>query len=616
MANSLIATSESSSTEADIARFLQPNQWPEHDGYQPLDKDKSEIRVLRAFFAKSSDVLCITTSHISLVASPPPTYTAISYCWGPPDRLVPLWINEQQVLIRASLHCLISTLCAKDQTESFWLDSLCINQRDVLERNWQVRLMGEIYSKAALVHVWLGEANVYSDFLFSYMKHSDVLRFDAGRTKPMKKHLANGVAELASRPYWSRMWIVQEFVQANILVIWSGSQHCSWESLYSSFEYFGYTHAQSAPWQKLEKLRRALRGLGNAAMLDENLWMFNLVLDWNSSDCQDARDRVYSLVNVARNGFDAVIDYRLSPFDVWMQLCVAAQNNIGICMQADSRHSSSNARPGLRAAADSFERVVGIDEYWSVLLMMMKLVADADDPIDFVDHSQIDSIRLNLFTIPKAIFPRAGFLLHKSSASQLRANGEGFAIATFLEQSREDFLFIASTEPHRKLKRGDIGFTLSNAGSSLSPCVMLVVTFNSCRSTPLRFIGILIENTRGLSHSNDIAAHLLIRGIELCYAYEYIQVLDYDDDLLWPDGRLPVLNIHMSLLVWLFQIALYSIGSKEDAFDHDYTNLTDKWNSKVQTMPVKNMCKCASPTPEARKEYRHLFAGLAVEADS
>lgn len=38
-----------------------------------------------------------------------------------------------------------------------WVDALCIDQSNVAERNAHVRLMGQIYAGADLVHVWIGE---------------------------------------------------------------------------------------------------------------------------------------------------------------------------------------------------------------------------------------------------------------------------------------------------------------------------------------------------------------------------------------------------------------------------------------------------------------------------
>jgi hypothetical protein len=41
--------------------------------------------------------------------------------------------------------------------ERLWVDAVCINQDDVLERSAQVQMMSRIYATAAMVYVWLGE---------------------------------------------------------------------------------------------------------------------------------------------------------------------------------------------------------------------------------------------------------------------------------------------------------------------------------------------------------------------------------------------------------------------------------------------------------------------------
>lgn len=38
-----------------------------------------------------------------------------------------------------------------------WADGICINQKDILERASQVKLMGDIYSKAQATAAYLGE---------------------------------------------------------------------------------------------------------------------------------------------------------------------------------------------------------------------------------------------------------------------------------------------------------------------------------------------------------------------------------------------------------------------------------------------------------------------------
>ncbi len=44
-----------------------------------------------------------------------------------------------------------------DTTRTLWVDAVCINQDDVVEKNHQVHLMKDIYGGATRVLVWLGE---------------------------------------------------------------------------------------------------------------------------------------------------------------------------------------------------------------------------------------------------------------------------------------------------------------------------------------------------------------------------------------------------------------------------------------------------------------------------
>ncbi|KAF1974863.1 hypothetical protein BU23DRAFT_460478, partial [Bimuria novae-zelandiae CBS 107.79] len=44
-----------------------------------------------------------------------------------------------------------------------WVDTVYINQKDVLERNAQVAMMGKIFESAALVVCWFGPAAEDSD---------------------------------------------------------------------------------------------------------------------------------------------------------------------------------------------------------------------------------------------------------------------------------------------------------------------------------------------------------------------------------------------------------------------------------------------------------------------
>ena len=52
-----------------------------------------------------------------------------------------------------------------------WADGICINQGDVHEKEAQVQLMGDIYSKAEKTIVWLGEEADGSNAVPGLLEH-------------------------------------------------------------------------------------------------------------------------------------------------------------------------------------------------------------------------------------------------------------------------------------------------------------------------------------------------------------------------------------------------------------------------------------------------------------
>lgn len=83
-----------------------------------------------------------------------PEYFALSYCWGDIQKLKPIICDEATIMVTETAFGMLEAFCKNP--EPFWIDSLCINQGDVLERNQQVSQMAEIYQKAQRVAVWLG----------------------------------------------------------------------------------------------------------------------------------------------------------------------------------------------------------------------------------------------------------------------------------------------------------------------------------------------------------------------------------------------------------------------------------------------------------------------------
>lgn len=59
---------------------------------------------------------------------------------------------------------------------TIWIDSICINQSDNIEKAGQIPLMGDIFSTAETVYIWLDEGNDQSVKAINYIKnHAAIL---------------------------------------------------------------------------------------------------------------------------------------------------------------------------------------------------------------------------------------------------------------------------------------------------------------------------------------------------------------------------------------------------------------------------------------------------------
>lgn len=137
--------------------------------YTPLDRPTHSIRLLRLLPCSAEMDYALETYDINEA----PPYIALSYVWGIDEPTHEIRLNGRVFLVRDNLwHALLrlaGELPLGPATERlrdryFWIDALCINQNDLLERGHQVDLMGFIFSKADITIAWLGLAMDDSDF--------------------------------------------------------------------------------------------------------------------------------------------------------------------------------------------------------------------------------------------------------------------------------------------------------------------------------------------------------------------------------------------------------------------------------------------------------------------
>ncbi|PQE19198.1 HET-6OR heterokaryon incompatibility (het-6OR allele) protein [Rutstroemia sp. NJR-2017a BBW] len=182
-----------------------------------------------------------------------PQYEAFSYTWGDEVSPNPITVNGVEVLVTENLLVALKRFRKEHSDVHLWVDALCINQLDSSEKAEQVKHMADIYRNAARTLIWLGPEYDDSHHTISQLvkivhrriKQPDLLEAaviggdpnqimtEFGnqfseifsqylRDLPLALKFLKSIFSLWSRPYWSRAWIIQEFVVSPNLVIFCG----------------------------------------------------------------------------------------------------------------------------------------------------------------------------------------------------------------------------------------------------------------------------------------------------------------------------------------------------------------------------------------------------------
>lgn len=199
------------------------------------------IRLLTLLPARNlDDDLRCEINHTNLEEKP--EFEALSYTWGNPKEVVPLLLHDQTFHVTENLASALRRLRYAQEPRVLWVDALCINQADVLERNQQISQMREIYNigGAKRVVAWFGEvknAKLAIDFCDRLFK--EPLEFAA---KPGDDLEWDACHELfVETPWWSRAWIIQEVIHTNEVIVHIGNlEPMSIEHICDAFSTYTY----------------------------------------------------------------------------------------------------------------------------------------------------------------------------------------------------------------------------------------------------------------------------------------------------------------------------------------------------------------------------------------
>jgi hypothetical protein len=128
-----------------------------------LNSSRRSIRVLDLLPGPRAAPIRARLRVVSLDDYPCPYYEALSYTWGSTGSTALVTINNHPLNITTNAFAALESLRTRRATRTIWIDSICIDQENDDEKNFQLPLMGDVYRSAAAVNVWLGRTKEHHE---------------------------------------------------------------------------------------------------------------------------------------------------------------------------------------------------------------------------------------------------------------------------------------------------------------------------------------------------------------------------------------------------------------------------------------------------------------------
>jgi hypothetical protein len=393
------AKKQAEPTPADVGQHTPegPVQMDTFFKYSPLKDANDTIRLLRIKSVEEpsdaalAPLLEIELFHVPLASAK--DYIAISYAWGDPAPVRTLLCDGQEIHVPENTFRVLYTLqhCAtrdstqlyqKGETLTLWIDAICINQKDIAEKNCQVPLMGSIYRQARGAVGYVGSPSEGIDpnnaiHSMAWWANCPILKpppdlttdqsdpsFKAWLAQAQKAgvgeppaSLGRDMTDLWSSEWFVRCWVTQEMVlpEKVVCMYGYGSKACTWNldmltimidraQNVETAHHDAYKISKEFDIQLLQKaihvdawrvMREELRKDGSIKDL------IQLLHRSRRTKATDQRDIIYSLFGLMKDEERAAIRVDYSPShtarDVFMDVaryCIQGQRGANLLVEA------------------------------------------------------------------------------------------------------------------------------------------------------------------------------------------------------------------------------------------------------------------------------------------
>ncbi|KIW07209.1 uncharacterized protein PV09_02074 [Verruconis gallopava] len=331
--------------------------------YSPLKDDSSYgdsntpgawgIRLIQLQPPSGQFISC-SLIHTSLGATDG-HYEALSYVWGKPECTERILVNGKMLSITSNLASALRRLRYPRSPRRLWIDAICINQENVEEKNLQVGRMWAIYALASQVIIDLGEETWNSSLGMNMIQRlanagnspQEILDFFNKSSDHKFSVACKGMRDIFDRPWWSRVWIVQEVAVASRAVVICGDRSLMWSDFEKvveiltdlSFRPEKYVKAYMAdirflylpsvhlaPAWSVSTARKRFR-------VSEEHSLAATMISFKSTHATDPRDHLYGLLRLFSSFQPIVPDYTRTPSSVFMDVVrLSIKSDVGLAI--------------------------------------------------------------------------------------------------------------------------------------------------------------------------------------------------------------------------------------------------------------------------------------------
>jgi hypothetical protein len=303
------------------------------------------------------DKICCQLMPSTINVVPP--YECLSYVWGKSLEMKEISCNGSAFPVTPNLYSALRRLRYPDRDRLLWIDQICIDQENIPERNQQVGMMRNIYRGAEKVIIWLGDKENDSDMAIDFIPILVMVMELLGPGQSLSAHNATSfglpncpsrpwlaLGHLLRRPWFQRVWTVQECVLAREAVIYCGEKEMPWKMIEAllisrSMETqpifqtcVSYMSINGDPPVRTA-LRQVLGVFQERLMLSQSIRatdMADILRTYRDCLSTDPRDKLFAFLGCVSDSTRLLYsppDYRRSIRDVYTEVAVVSLTKFG-----------------------------------------------------------------------------------------------------------------------------------------------------------------------------------------------------------------------------------------------------------------------------------------------